>query len=661
LHLTERLGRTEDGTSISDYDPEEQRRQISINTALIPVEHRSHKINFLDVPGTPDFIGELRNATRVADAMILVVDASAGVEVGTERAADVAAEFGLPLIVVVNKLNRENADLESCVADIEQILGGRLVLMNYPAGHGPEFNGVINLLKMKLATGKDGRVIYQDIPDDLKDRAQALRSLLVEAAAEGDDELTVKFLEDGQLDDLEVLRGLKEDLCERRITPIVAASATEGAGVMNLLDFIIECFPAPGEEGPFVGEDARARKEVVLRYDPAAPVTLFVFKTLSDAFAGHLSFFKVLNGTLHHDAMLFNTSRGTEERLHHLMTVRGKKQESVGVLHSGDIAVAAKLNQTHTGDVLTDKSAPVRFDPTPMSAHVIHRAVVARSKEDEDKIGIALHRQLEQDPTLYLHRESETHQTILSGMGEIQLDVVVSRLRTQAKIEVSLELPHVPYRETITRTAKGQGKHKKQTGGRGQYGDVWIRLEPLAEGEGFQFGWEVVGGVVPTKYQGAVEKGLRQALERGVISGNRAVDIRAVCYDGSHHAVDSSDMAFQVAASKAFKLVAKEAAPVILEPIERMRIRIPEALMGDVMGDLSSRRGKIIGTENSGRFVTIEALMPLAETFEYSRHLRSLTAGRGTYEMEHDHYERVPADIQAKLVAAAKPHADDED
>jgi elongation factor G len=430
---------------------------------------------------------------------------------------------------------------------------------------------------------------------------------------------------------------------------------------MNLLDFIIECFPAPGDEGPFRAVDSRAQKEVNLRYDPDAPVTLFVFKTLSDAFSGHLSFFKVVNGTLRQDAVLLNSSRGSEEKLHHLLTVRGKKQEPVTVLHSGDIGVAAKLLGTHTGDVLTDKSAPIRFDPTPMPPHIVHRAVVAKSKEDEDKIGLALHRQLEQDPTLYLHRESETHQTILSGMGEIQLEVVVSRLKSQAKIDVSLELPAVPYRETITRVAKGQGKHKKQTGGRGQYGDVWIRLEPLAEGEGFEFGWEVVGGVVPTKYQGAVEKGVKQAMERGIISGHRAVDIRAVCYDGTHHPVDSSDMAFQMAASKAFKLVAREAGPVILEPIERLHVRIPEALMGDVLGDLSSRRGRVLGTENSGRFVTIVALVPLAETYEYSRHLRSLTAGRGTFEMQHNHYERVPADIQAKLVAAAKAHADEEE
>jgi elongation factor G len=661
LHLTERPGKVDDGTSVSDYDPEEQKRQISINTCLIPVEFRGHKINFLDVPGTPDFVGELRNGARVADAMIVVVDASSGVEVGTERAAEVAEEFGLPLVVVINKINRDNARFDETVADIEDVLGGHPVLMNFPVGEGADFRGVVNLLKMQLAQGQGGKVQYGDIPEELKGRAKELRAALVEAAAEGDDELTVKFLEGEQLDDLEVLRGLKEDLCERRITPIVAASATEGAGVMNLLDFIIECFPAPGEEGPFLGTDSRARKEVALKYDPDAPVAAFVFKTMTDAFAGHLSYFKVLNGTLRQDAYLLNTSRGVEERMHNLMTTRGKKQEAVTILHSGDIGVAGKLNQTHTGDVLCEKSAPVRFDPTPMPPHVIHRAVVALNKEDEDKVGLALHRQLEQDPTLYLHRESETHQTILSGMGEIQLDVVVSRLKSQSKIDVTLELPKVPYRETVTRTAKGQGKHKKQSGGRGQYGDVWVRLEPLPEGEGFEFGWEVVGGVVPTKYQGAVEKGLRQAMERGIISGHRAVDIRAVCYDGSYHSVDSSDMAFQVAASKAFRLVAKEAAPVILEPIERLRVRVPEGLMGDVMGDLSSRRGRILGTENSGRFVTIEALMPLAETFEYSRHLRSLTAGRGTFEMEHDHYERVPADLQAKLVAAHKDHPEDED
>lgn len=660
LQLTDRLGRTEEGNTVSDYDPEEVRRHMSINTSLVPVEHRGHKINFLDLPGTRDFIGEIKNSIRVADAVVIVVDATSGVEVGTELASDLAEEFGLPRIFVVNKVNRERASFQKVCDQIRETFGGHPVLMNFPYGEGENFKGIINLLKMKLASGDGGKVSYADIPADAAERAQELRAALVEAAAEGDDELTTKFLDGEPLNDLEVLRGLKEDLCENRITPIIAASATEGAGCMNLLDFIIECFPAPGEEGPFRARDSKAGKDFELKYDENAPTAAFVFKTISDPYAGHLTFFKVLSGSVSNDTQLLNTPRGIEERISHLMTVRGKKQEPVPKVLTGDIGVLAKLNNTHTNDVLCDPKAPIRIDPTPMPPSTVHMAIHAKSKEDEDKIAGAMHRLIEQDPTLHIHRDPAIHQTILSGMGDTHLDVAISRLRTQSKVDVELQVPKVAYRETITKTAQGQGKHKKQSGGRGQYGDVWLRLEPLPQPEGFEFGWEVVGGVVPTKYQAAVEKGIVQAMEKGILSGHPAVGIRAVCYDGSHHPVDSSDMAFQVAASKGFKNVARQANPVLLEPIYRLRVTVPEQYMGDVLGDLNSRRGRILGMESKGSKQVIEAMVPQGEIFEYSKVLRSLTQGRGTFEMEMDHYDRVPADLQAKIVAAAGPQADED-
>lgn len=661
LKLTERLGKIEDGNTVSDYDPEEVRRRISINTSLLPVEHRGHKINFLDLPGTRDFIGEMRNSARVADCMIIVVDATSGVEVGTELAYELAEEFNLPRMFVINKINHERANFEKALADIQEHFNCSTVLLNFPYGEASDFKGCVNLLRMKLASGDAGKVNYADIPADASDRAKELKAALIEAAAEGDDELTSKFLDGETLSEGEVLRGLKEDLLDHRICPVIAASATEGAGCMGLLDFIIECFPAPGQEGPFKARDIKGNKDFELKYDPNGPVAAFVFKTISDPFAGHLSFFKVVNGTVKNDSTLFNSTRGVEERVAHLQTMRGKKNEPVSVVPVGDIGILAKLNNTHTNDTLCDAKAPVRIDPTSVPPHTVHMAIRAKTKEDEERIGIAMHRLTEQDPTLHIHRDSEIHQTILSGMGDTHLDVAVQRLKTQGRVEVELETPKVAYRETITKKNQGQGKHKKQTGGHGQYGDCWVRLEPLSQGEGFQFEWEVVGGAIPTKYQPSVEKGIQQSMVRGIISGHPVVDIKAVCYDGSYHNVDSSDMAFQVAASKAFRNVAANCAPVLLEPIFKLRVTVPEQYMGEVMKDLNSKRGRILGMDTNGRQQIIEAHVPQSEIFEYSKELRSFTQGRGTFEATFDHYDRVPADVQAKIVAAAGPAAEDED
>jgi elongation factor G len=661
LKVIGKPGTVEEGNTTSDYDSEEIRRRTSLNTSLVPVEFRDHKINFLDVPGTRDFIGDIRNTVRVADAMIIFVDATSGVETGTTLAWELAEEFNLPRMFVINKINHEKAQLDSIVEDLRGNFDCNVVMMNYPYGVGTDFKGCVNLLRMKLATGAGGKVDYIDIPPDAADKARELQAALIEAAAEGDDELTLKFLDGQQLTHVEVLRGLKEDLLDHRICPVGVASATEGTGCMSLLDFIIECFPAPGEEGPFRGRDAKTGKELELKYDSAAPTAAFVFKTISDPFAGHLSFFKVLNGTVANDICLLNTSRGTEEKINHLQVARGKKLEPVTRLDSGDIGVLAKLNSTHTNDTLCDPKAPITLESTSVPPHVVHMAVRATRKEDEDKISLAMHRLMEQDPTLHLHRDTETHETILSGMGDTHLDVAVSRLKAQNKVEVELADPKVPYRETISRAAKGQGRHKKQSGGRGQFGDCWVRLEPLPEGSGFEFGWEVVGGVVPTKYQPSVEKGISQAMERGVITGHRMVDVRAVCYDGSYHSVDSSDMAFQIAASKAFKNVAREAAPVVLEPVQKVKITVPEAYVGDVMGDLNSRRGKILGIDSQGRNQLIEAVVPQSEMAGYSRQLRSLTQGRGNFESAMDHYERVPQAIQDKLMASASTQEEAED
>ncbi|MBX7245024.1 MAG: elongation factor G [Candidatus Sumerlaeaceae bacterium] len=659
--LTDRLGRTEDGNTVSDYDPEEARRGISINTSLIPVEHRGVKINFLDTPGSRDFIGEIRNSMRVADAVVIVVDAISGVEPGTELAWEFADEFKLPRIFLINKLDRDRASFENTLEQIQNVFGCRLVQANFPVGEAASFEGCVNLLKLKMSKGDGGRITYGEIPENLKDQSKELRAALIEAAAEGDDELTMKFLDGQPLTDSEILKGLEEDLVANRLCPVMASSAVVGPGCVGLLDFITECFPPPTDRPDFVAKSLKGDTEVPLSWDEKAPTAAFVFKTISDPFAGHLTFFKVLQGCVANETVLLNTHRGAEEKVNHLMTVRGKKQESVNRVMAGDIGVLAKLNQTHTNDTLCDPKHGVVIDPTPMPPHTVQMAVQAKTKEDEEKISIAMHRLIEQDPTLHLYRDAAIRQTILCGMGDMHLDVAAARLKNQSKVEIELHVPRVPYRETITRKAEGQGKHKKQSGGRGQYGDCWLRLEPLPEGSGFQFEWEIVGGVIPTKFQPSVEKGLVQAMERGIIAGNRAVDIKVSCYDGSYHTVDSSDMAFQVAASKGFKNIAKLAGPIILEPIYKVKVTVPEQYMGDVMGDLNSKRGRILGMNAEGHKQVIEALVPLAEMFEYSKQLRSFTQGRGTFEMAYHHYERVPGEIQEKIVSAAKPDAEEED
>ncbi len=662
LKLTDRLGRTEDGNTVSDYDPEEIKRGVSINASLVPVEHKGFKINFLDLPGYRDFVGEIRSSMRVADAVIIVVDAAGGVEVGTELAWEYAQEFHLPVIFMINKLNRERTDFGRVLGEIQDSFGCHTVQLNVPVGATTDFKGCVNLLRMKMSCpAGGGKVQYADIPADVAGDVEALRATLIEAAAEGDDSLTEKFLDGATLSDEEVLRGLKEDLCAGRFCPVLGAAANDGVGVMSLLDLIVQCVPAPGEGRPFAAKNADGSADIEFNYDENGPAAAFVFKTISDPFAGHLSFFKVLSGTVRNDTSLLNVRRGAEERISHLMTLRGKKQDAINLVAAGDIGVLAKLGNTHTNDTLCDPKKVVQVEATPMPKPVIQMAIHAKSKDDEEKVGIAMHRLIEQDPTLTLRRDPAIRQTILTGMGDTHLDVAVSRLKTQNKVEVELEVPRVPYRETITRKAEGQGKHKKQSGGRGQFGECWLRLEPLPEGSGFEFEWAVVGGVIPTKFQPSVEKGVVQAMERGIISGNHAVDIKAICYDGKDHPVDSSDMAFQVAASKGFKAVAKNASPVLLEPIYKLRVIVPEQYMGDVMGDLNSRRGRILGMSSEGRKQVVEALVPLAEMFTYSRELRSFSQGRGTFELEFERYERVPAELQAKIVAAADVKEEEED
>lgn len=652
LKQSERLGKTEDGNTLSDYDAEEVRRHISIQASVIPVEHDGVKVNLIDLPGFRDFIGEIKGGLRATDAMLLVYDATSGFDTGAEFAWTQSEEMALPRAVFINKLDKEHASFEKSVDKIQDAIGARLVALTLPLGEALEFKGVIDLIRMKKVNEEGGKVTYEEIPADMQDEAQLSRAALIEAAAEGDDELMMKFLDEQPLTPEEVLNGLRGAIAERRAIPVLCGSVAAGKGLRPLLDFMVQFMPNPTVKTGYEYTEPGKDEVKTLKVTPEGPVVAYVFKTVQDPFIGRLSFFKVLRGTARSESTLQNIGRNKTERVAHLLVARGKKTENIESLAAGDIGAIAKLENTGTGDTLADVGAPpILIAPLALPKPNVFMAVRAKSRGDEDKMGIGFHRLMEQDPTLNMYRDDSIRQTILSGMGETHLQVAAGRMRDISKVDVELEIPHVPYRETITRKGEGQGKHKKQSGGHGQYGDCHVRFEPLPEGSGFEFVWEIVGGVIPTNFKSAIEKGLVETMARGILAGAPTVDIRAACYYGSYHDVDSSDMAFKLAAALAFKNVIPKCGPILLEPINKVKITIPEEYMGDVMGDINSRRGRILGMNPSGRKQVIEALVPLSELYTYSRQLNSLTQGRGIYEMEYDHFERVPSEVQEKVIA----------
>ncbi len=656
--LVDRRGTTEAGTTQSDYDPLEKSRKVSINATLLPIEHDEFKINLLDCPGYRDFVGEIKNAIRISEMALIVVDAEAGVEVGTEFAWRFAKEYDIPIAILVNKMDKERANFQATMKSIDEAFEAHTIPVTLPIGEGDSFRGVIDLLDMKAIFDEGGRKSKEEIPEEMKEAAVAARKALIEAAAEGDDDLTEKFLEAETLSEEELRLGLREDLQSGRFVPVVCCSAEKEIGLSGLIHFLLDECPSPDQRGGFRAyKDAEDPDSEIFRraMDPNEPFSAFVFKTVNDDYAGRLSLFKVVTGSVTGDCPIMNMSNGNTMKAGHVFALRGKSQVSVDRIMTGDIGAFAKLSDVHTGDTLVDPKEPnPKYVPTHMPAATVSMAIHAKNKSDEDKISMAIHRLLDADPTLRLERDSLLRQTLLHGMGDTHLEVAVERLQTASKVEVVMEPPRVQYRETITKTAQGQGKYKKQSGGRGQYGDCHIKFEPLPRGGGFEFHWKIVGGVIPTNYQGGVEKGVREALERGILAGYPLVDVSASCYDGSYHAVDSSDMAFQVAASMAVKAVLPKAAPVILEPIMKVVVEVPSDYMGDIMGFLSSHRGRIGGNEQLGRNVRITADVPQGEMGTFSRDLRSMTQGRSIFASEFSHYEPCPPHIQEKVVAEAK-------
>ncbi|MFY9501365.1 MAG: elongation factor G [bacterium] len=654
---TDRLGRVDDGSSVVDYDPDEIKRKITINAALAPCHWQKHKINLIDTPGYADFVGDVRGTLRVVDGAVVLICAVSGVEVHTEKVWQFADEYNLPRLVFINKLDRENANFAKALAQVQEQLSNRAVAVQLPIGSEENFRGVIDLVNMKAILydpkkGKDFTV--EEIPADMQAEAESYREKLIEAVAETDDELVMKYLEGEALTNEEITTGLRIGTLDGSIIPVLCGSALANVGIQPLMDAIIACLPSPEDVEAIVGTDVKTGEEITLEPSAEGPLAALVFKTMADPFVGKLTYFRVYSGVFNSDTQVYNVNKGKMERVGQLFIPRGKQQEGVERVVAGDIGAVAKLQETSTGDTLGEKDNPIQLPPIEFPRPSYSLALVAKSQGDEDKLGTGLARLVEEDPTLTVEKRTETRELILSGMGDVHLEVTIDRLKRKFGVEVETETPKVPYRETIRKSVKVEGKHKKQTGGHGQYGHVWIEMEPLPEGEGFVFEETIFGGAVPKQYIPAVEKGIREAMEEGVLAGYPVVDFKVNLYDGSYHTVDSSELAFKIAAIQAFRKAMEQANPVLLEPIMNLEVLVPEAYMGDVIGDLNSKRGRILGMEPKGSMQLIKAQVPLAELSKYAIDLRSLTQGRGSFEMSFDHYEEVPARTAEAIIAQAQ-------
>jgi len=651
----DRLGRVDDGTSTTDFDPEEQRRKHTINAALAPLEWKDVKVNLIDVPGYPDFIGEVVAALRVVEGAIVVVDAVAGVQVQTGVAWAAADRSGISRLVVVNRLDRENASFDRTLQGLRARFGTKVAPIHIPIGAEATFAGVVDLVEMRAYLAKNGEMVPAEIPGDLAGAAQAAREKLMEAAAESDDALVEKYLEAGELSQEDLHRGLQAGVKAGRLVPVLCTSAPKLVGIPPLLNAIVTLLPGPVERHEVTATDQRTQKPVTVAQKSDAPLAALVFKTVADPYVGKLSYFRVYGGALRSDSQVFNATKGKPERIGQVYFLRGKQQEATPEVGPGDIGAVAKLAETGTGETLCAKDTPLLLPPIEFPQPAISLAVAPKSKGDEDKMGVSLQRLAEEDPTFRVSRATEMKQTIISGMGESHLEIMADRLRRKFGVDVVLMPPRVPYRETIRGKSRGQGRYVKQTGGHGQYGVCFIEIEPLPRGGGFEFLDKIHGGAIPNQFIPSVEKGIRKALEEGVLAGYPVVDVRVSLVDGKYHEVDSSDIAFQIAGSMAFKDAATSAGLVLLEPVMTLSVRVPEEQMGDVIGDLNAKRGRILGMEPQGDGTTVvQALVPQAEVLRYASDLRSMTGGRGTFQMTFSHYEEVPPHVTERVVAEAR-------
>jgi elongation factor G len=640
---TNRLLRVDEGNTLTDFDEEEIQRKITISTSIAVAEWKKTKINILDTPGYNIFINDTRGSLAAADSALVLVDGVAGVEVQTEKVWGFAEEYKLPRALVVNRLDRDRADFARAVESIHEVFGRSAVPVQIPIGRERDFKGVVDLIRMKAYTytpDGDGKGKEGEIPSDLADAAKTAHEALVEMVAEGNDALMEEFFAEGTLPAEHIIDGLKQGIREMRIVPILCASGMHNIGSDQILDFIVESLPSPAD-----------------RPAPAEKVngaSAFVFKTTADPFAGRITFFRVMTGAIKNDANLYNVNRSAAERLSHLSTPQGKTLQPVTELHSGDIGAVAKLKDTLTGDTLADKGGSVTYPPVKLPEPSIAFAIEAKSRNDEDRMGNAVHKLLEEDQSLRFYRDPQTREFLLAGAGQQHVEIVVSRLKKRYGVDVTLKAPKIPYRETIRGFADVQGRHKKQTGGHGQFGDCWIKMEPLPRGAQFEFANEVFGGAIPKNFIPAVEKGIVETAANGYLAGYPMVDFKVTVYDGSYHDVDSSELAFKLAARKAFKAAMAQAKPALLEPVMNVEIQAPVEYAGDLMGDLNGRRGRISGMDTKGSTQFIRAQVPMAEMLNYQNDLTAMTQGRASFHMEFDHYDFVPQLQADKIIAAAK-------
>ena len=652
-----RMGKVEEGSTVSDFDEEEIRRHISLSLALVPVEWEKHKINLLDTPGYLDFVGEVISGIRVADAGVVVVDAVSGVEVGTELVWQNADAQNLPRAIFINKMDRDNASFDRAVEALRGKFDGTFVPLQLPIGEQAGFEGVIDLIDMKAYIGD--KPASDDIPASMADQIEEARLAITEAAAECDDDLIVKYLDEGGLTDEEIAQGLQLGIATGKVIPVLCGAASHNIGISALLNAIVRDLPGPAGETTAV--IPTSGQEETLSFDSEGPLAAFAFKTAADPYVGKLTYLRLYSGTLKSNSHLINSRTGSDERVGQLMTVRGKEQLPVDELQAGDIGVLVKLGETNTADTLCAKGHPLQLPVIEFPVPVYAVAVTPKTKADSAKLGPSLTRLVEEDPTLRWRNEPGTREVIFEGMGDAHIDTAIRRLDQKFGLGLITSVPKVPYRETVTRNGSASYRHKKQTGGAGQFGEVHMRLEPMPRDTQFEFAWEVFGGAVSTSFQPSIQKGIRQVLDTGPVAGYPVVDVKAVVFDGKEHPVDSKDIAFQIAGREAFKLAFQEAGPVLLEPIMDLTVIVPEEFMGDVMGDATTRRGRVQGTDQERGNAVVHMEVPLAEIQRYATDLRSFTQGRGIYTVKFSHYEQVPSHLQAEVVAQAAKEREEED
>lgn len=658
---TDRVGRVDDGSSNFDIDPEEIKRKITISTTFHHYTWEKHEVTIADTPGYINFEADAKNCLHFLDGAILVVNAVSGVEVQTEKMWKIARELKVPTIAFVSKMDRERADFDAVTQEIKEVLQANVVPVMYPIGKENDLRGVVDICRMRAylyPQGGSGKYEIKEIPPELADRISDLREKFVESVAETDDELLEKYLSDDEITEEELTGAYRNAVQEMNILPLFCGSSYKLIGIHPLLDYINQLLPPPAFRQEVTGTNPKSKEEEKRKISREEPFSAQVFKTLVDPYAGKLSIMKIYSGMLTPDVGLYNSSKDTSERIAQILKLEGKKQKPLTSAVAGEIIAIPKFKETVTGDTLSDKKRPINFPQLTFEESVISFAIKPVSRGDEDKLGPSLARLMEEDPTLKFGQDPQTRQFILSGMGEVHLEVAVEKLKRQFGVAVELRTPKVPYKETIKKSVQVQGRYKKQTGGRGQYGDTWLQIEPLERGRGFEFVNKIVGGVVPRQYIPAVEKGIVEAMSEGVLAGYPVVDLQVTLYDGSYHPVDSSEMAFKIAASIGFKKGMEQANPALLEPIIEIEVTCPEENIGDVIGDLNSKRGRVLGVEVHGRNQFVKALVPMAEILKYSSDLRALTSGRGLFTMKFSHYEEAASQIADKVMAESKREAE---